>query len=120
MDFYVFLVGLEEVEASKKKYARVLPCCMLCRALLQLSFCSLYVHPDMPPQALCLSLFLLKLSSEVSKGLALLIPDIVNEKQVLYTGRLTASRAFLPPALFPSFALSEHAAGVCIPTQVDA
>lgn len=104
MDFYVFLVGLEEVEASKK-YARVLHYCMLCRALLQFSFCSLYVHPDMHPQALCLSLFLLKLSSEVSEGLDLLIPDIVNEKQVLYIGRLTASRALLPPVLFPSFAL---------------
>lgn len=85
---------------------------MLCRALLRFSFCSLYVHPDMHPQALCLSLFLLKLSSEVSEGLALLIPDIVNEKQVLYTGRLTASRALLPPARLPSFALSECAASV--------
>lgn len=108
---YIFFVGLEEVEASKK-YAHVLPCCMLCRALLRFSFCSLYVHPDMHPQALCLSLFLLKLSSEVSEGLALLIPDIVNEKQVLYTGRLTASRALLPPARLPSFALSECAASV--------
>jgi hypothetical protein len=40
----------------------------------------------MHPAAVCLSLFLLKLSSEVSEGLALLIPDTVNEKQALYTG----------------------------------
>lgn len=68
------------MEASKKS-AHVRPCCMLCRALLRFFFCSLYVHPDMHPQALCLSLFLLKLSSEVSEGLALLIPDIINENK---------------------------------------
>lgn len=100
---------------GSKKYACVLPCCMLCRVLLRFSFCSLYVHP----QALCLSLFLLKLSSEVSEGLALLIPDIVNEKQVLYTGRLIVSRALLHPAFFPSFALSECASSIWIFTQVD-
>lgn len=70
----------------------------------------------MHPEALCLSLFLLKLSSEVSEGLDLLIPDIVNEKQDLYIGRLTVSRALLPPALFSSFALLECAASVCIST----
>lgn len=96
MHFYVFLVGLEEVEASEK-YTHVPPRCMLCRAPPWFSFCSLYVHPDMHPPALCLSLFLLKLLSEVPEGLALLIPDIVSGKQVLYTGRLSASRAFLLP-----------------------
>lgn len=53
----------------------------------------------MHPQAVCLSLFLLKLSSEVSEGLALLIPDTVNEKQASYTERLTARKAVLSPPL---------------------
>ena len=72
-------------------------CCLSCAAAVLSSL--LYVHPDMHPQAVCLSLFLLKLSSEVSEGLALLIPDTVNEKQASYTGRLTARKAVLSPPL---------------------
>lgn len=72
-------------------------CCLSCVAAVLCSL--LYVHPDVHPQAVCLSLFLLKLSSEVSEGLALLIPDTVNEKQASYTGRLTAREAALSPPL---------------------
>ncbi len=65
----------------------------------------------MHPEAMCLSLFLLRLSSEVSYGLALLIPDTVDEKQALYTGRLSASKAALSA---PSLTVFSH---FKIPTQ---
>lgn len=67
-----------------------------CRAPLLFLSSPLYVHPDMHPQAARLSLFLLKLSSEVSEGLALLIPDTVNEKQ-----EKTRSAPPRPPLLAP-------------------
>lgn len=65
-------------------------CCLSCAAAVLSA--ARYVHPDMHPQAVCLSLFLFKLSSEVSEGLALLIPDTVNEKQASYTGGLQPER----------------------------
>lgn len=73
-----------------------------CRAPLLFLSSPLYVHPDTHPQAACLSLFLLKLSSEVSEGLALLIPDSVNEKQASYTGRLTARKRHAHPPSRPA------------------
>lgn len=92
MWFIVRLVGVAAREA-----VMFFLCCLSCAAAVLSSL--LYVHPDMHPQAVCLSLFLLKLSSEVSEGLALLIPDTVNEKQASYTGRLTARKALLSPPL---------------------
>lgn len=68
------------------------------------SLSSARLHPVVHPEAACLSLFLLKLSSEVSGGLAFLIPDTVNEKRGCYTGRLTGgeeTRQSLPRSVLP-------------------
>lgn len=92
MWFIVRVVGVAAGEA-----VMFFLCCLSCTAAVLAGL--LYVHPDMHPQAVCLSLFLLKLSSEVSEGLALLIPDTVNEKQASYTGRLIAREAMLSPPL---------------------
>lgn len=128
VNFYVFLV--REWRGWRQARNTVVFFCAACLSYAAaVLFRSLYVHPDMHPQAVCLSLFLLKLSSEVSEGLALLIPDTVNEKQALDTGRLTASRAALPPSFHPSFALSltlhsphslNTCSHVCVSTQVAA
>lgn len=99
MWFIVRLVGVAAREA-----VMFFLCCLSCAAAVLSSL--LYVHPDMHPQAVCLSLFLLKLSSEVSEGLALLIPDTVNEKQASYTGRLTARKAVhSPPPALPNLSV---------------
>lgn len=91
MWFIVRLVGVAAREA-----VMFFLCCLSCAAAVLSSL--LYVHPDMHPQAVRLSLFLLKLSSEVSEGLALLIPDTVNEKQASYTGRAYSQKSRAQPS----------------------